>query len=276
MRVAWITDPHLDFCHDVPGFLATVRQRRPDVVLLGGDIAESPRLEETLRAIEDALRVPIFFVLGNHDYYRSSTEDVRRRVRALTHESAHLSWLPAVDVVPLSACTGLVGHDGWCDGRHGNYAVSGVRLNDHWLIADLAGKDHAGRLAAMQCLADDGAAHFARVLPLALAAHQRVIVLTHVPPFREAAWHEGKISDRYYLPHFSSKASGDVILREAMARPDREIIVLCGHTHGAGVCRPLPNLHVLTGAALYGDPRVTLEFDVEASAESLIEASRSR
>lgn len=37
----------------------------------------------------------------------------------------------------------------------------------------------------------------------------------HVPPFREASWHQGRISDDDWLPHFTCKAVGDV-LREAM------------------------------------------------------------
>jgi hypothetical protein len=32
-------------------------------------------------------------------------------------------------------------------------------------------------------------------LPAALGRFRHVVVLTHVPPFREACWHEGRISD---------------------------------------------------------------------------------
>ena len=37
-------------------------------------------------------------------------------------------------------------------------------------------------------------------------------------------------------------------------RPDRELLVLCGHTHTASDCRVLENLEVQTGAADYGAP----------------------
>lgn len=85
-------------------------------------------------------------------------------------------------------------------------------------------------------------------LPQALSEFQHVIFATHVPPFREACWHRGKISDDDWLPHFTCKAVGDVLLEIMKENPDRKLIVLCGHTHGAGEAQQLPNLKVLTGA----------------------------
>jgi hypothetical protein len=46
---------------------------------------------------------------------------------------------------------------------------------------------------------------------------------------------------------------GAVVMR---AHPDRELLVLCGHTHGAGLAEVLPNLRVRTGGAAYGAPVV--------------------
>ena len=34
--------------------------------------------------------------------------------------------------------------------------------------------------------------------------------------------------------------------------------VLCGHTHGEGVSRPVSNVHVYTQGAKYGDPTFRL------------------
>ena len=57
-------------------------------------------------------------------------------------------------------------------------------------------------------------------------------------------------------------------LRDVMAaHPDKEMLVLCGHTHGAGECQVLPNLRVLTGGAEYGRPTVQRMIEVpDASA----------
>jgi hypothetical protein len=83
-------------------------------------------------------------------------------------------------------------------------------------------------------------------------------VLTHVPPFREACWYEGRISDDNWLPYFTCKAMGDVLTRVMRERPQKRMTVLCGHTHGAGEADILPNLHVRTGGAEYGRPEPQL------------------
>jgi predicted MPP superfamily phosphohydrolase len=49
-------------------------------------------------------------------------------------------------------------------------------------------------------------------------------------------------------------------------RPDREMLVLCGHTHGGGFHRPLPNLGVITGAAEYFQPTVQRVLDLGSGA----------
>jgi predicted MPP superfamily phosphohydrolase len=45
--------------------------------------------------------------------------------------------------------------------------------------------------------------------------------------------------------------------------PERELLVLCGHTHGRGACCPLPNVEILTGGAVYGEPEIQRLFDLE-------------
>jgi Icc-related predicted phosphoesterase len=87
--------------------------------------------------------------------------------------------------------------------------------------------------------------------------HDRLILLTHVPPFREACWYEGQISDDQWAPHFTCQAVGETIRQFMRRHPNKQLIVLCGHTHGGGCARPAPNVIVHTGAAQYGSPRVT-------------------
>jgi 3',5'-cyclic-AMP phosphodiesterase len=138
-------------------------------------------------------------------------------------------------------------------------------LNDFGLIGEFDGfdEDPATRLAKLHALGDESADHFRAVLPEALSNFQHVVVLTHVPPFREACWHEGRISDDHWLPFFACKAVGDA-LRDAMAAaPSQQMTVLCGHTHGSGEAQMLPNLCVLTGKAVYGRPCVQRVLEVE-------------
>jgi len=260
-RLAWLTDIHLNFLRHagLGAFFESLPEA--DAFAITGDIGEAHDVTDHLRAFAD--RGPIYFVLGNHDFYRGSIAGVRAEVRELCRDVPNLIWMPDVGIVPLTDSTCLVGHDGWGDGRLGDYQGSGVQLNDWRLIEEFQVLGKQGRLSKLNALGDEAAAHFRAVLPEALKRFRHIIVLTHVPPFRESCWHEGAISDDNWLPHFTCKAVGDA-LREAMAAaPDRQMTVLCGHTHGSGEAQILPNLCVLTGGAVYGKPGVQRVIEVE-------------
>ena len=117
MKAVWITDIHLDFVEEegISRFLESIDRENPDVVLLTGDIGEADSVCGYLERI-DSLQHPICFVVGNHNYYGSSVEEVRKDVSAVVRSSGHLCWMNEGGVVSLSSRTALVGHDGWADG----------------------------------------------------------------------------------------------------------------------------------------------------------------
>ncbi len=264
---AWVTDIHLNFVDKDrrEAFYRSILDARPDVVLVSGDIAEGPELGTFLCEMDAALGRPVYFVLGNHDFYRSSIRKVEEETTKLAAGAERLVWLTKSKAVRLAPRTALVGHDGWGDARLGDWAGSAVMLSDFFAIAELAEVqwDRSALVRTLRRLGDEAAAHLQRVLPEALDAFPRVVVLTHVPPFGEAAWYEGKTSADDWLPFFSCHAVGEVLRQAAAERPDREILVLCGHTHGSGELQVTDNLRVLTGGARYGEPQVcrVLEFD---------------
>lgn len=264
-RAVWLTDVHLNFLsqEQVAGFLASVNEARPDAVLIGGDIAESHDVVEYLEWIDRAIDAPVYFVLGNHDYYYGSIDEVRREVAQCAAESRHLRLLSVSPPVELTPLHGLVGHDGWADARLGDYERSLVSMVDYKLIRELAGLSKQDRWPVLKALADEAAAHICVVLPAALDRYAHVFLLTHVPPLREACWHEGQISDDQWAPHFTCKAMGDALLEIMRSRPDRRLTVLCGHTHGSGEAHPLANFEILTGGASYGAPRIQRVFELE-------------
>ena len=252
-RLAWATDLHLNFASKPvqQALLRNLLAQEADALVVTGDIAEALSFDLYLERLAEGFGKPIYFVLGNHDYYRSSIAEVRDRARRL---GGLLKWLPEAGVVELNPDAALIGHDGWADGRFGGYAKSDVMLSDFNFIAELSNLSKSGRRLAMEKLAEESAAHIRAVLPGALERYDRVIVATHVPPFRQATWHDGKVSDDDWLPFFSSRVAG-VAIEEAVARhPDRKVTVLCGHTHGSGEVSILPNLRVITGGATYGQP----------------------
>ncbi len=262
--LAWATDIHLNFLSPigVDRFGEEIAASGADAAILTGDIAEAPNLVRLLQRLADVAQRPLYFVLGNHDFYRGNVAAVRRAATELTRSSRYLRWLPAAGVIELCPDVALVGVDGWCDGRLGNYMASRVELNDFLAIEDLIGLSKQARLTAIQALADAEASALRPLLDQALARYPKVVIGTHVPPFKEACWHEGKISNDEWLPYFTCRAVGDAIKDAARAFPERVLRVLCGHTHGEGRAQILPNLKVMTGAAEYGEPRLAGVMDL--------------
>jgi Icc-related predicted phosphoesterase len=257
-RLAWLTDIHLDFleAENIRTFCREVTEHCPDALLFGRDIGTATSISSFLLTLENELSCPIYFVLGNHDYYHGSIKEVRQEVQANCKQSESLNWLPLSGVVGLTEQTCLIGHGGWADGRLGDYRNSAVMLNDYLFIKELTGLTPNKRLAVLKKLADEAAAYLRIQLQSALAHYQKVIVLTHVPPFREACWYLGEVADDHWLPHFSCQVVGEVLEEFMLKQTDRTMTVLCGHTHSSGVVEILPNLVVKTGAAAYGQPQL--------------------
>ncbi len=256
-RVVWLTDIHLNF---LPGarsrrFCPKSPRRSPTRVLISGDIGESHDVCDYLGDIHQAVRVPTYFVLGNHDYYHGSIYETRRRVDQFCAERPRLHYLSSDEAHALATHVGVVGHDGWADGRLGDYARSLVMMHDWKLITNWSATPSKAAGNCSRAWATKSAEHLRRVLPPALDEYRDVVLVTHVPPFREACWHEGGISNDQWPPHFTCKATGDAILEVMRAHPDNRLTVLCGHTHGHGETQPLQNVQVITGAAQYGARR---------------------
>ena len=258
MKLAWLTDIHLNFLdpEGVDAFMRSVAVTPCDGILLSGDTAEAPNVVSLLNKLGIVFDGPIYFVLGNHDFYRGSIAGVRSSINDLHDRGSNLHYLPRSGVVGLTEKTCLVGADGWGDGRYGDYWGRRVSVNDWRLIEEFDWLDDTKRLAKLNHLGDEAADHFKAILPGALERFEHVLVITHVSPFRESCWHEGRISDKDWLPHFACKAVGDVLSDAMAGHPEKKMTVLCGHTHGAGEAQILPNLRVLTGGAEYGRPVV--------------------
>ncbi|MCP9496856.1 MAG: metallophosphoesterase [Pyrinomonadaceae bacterium MAG19_C2-C3] len=255
-RLAWATDIHLDFVsfNRVAEFCHAVSQAACGALVITGDIGESDSVVGYLETLAARINIPIYFVLGNHDFYGGRIAEVRTQISALADAHAGLHYLPDAGIVPLNDAVALIGCDGWGDAQLGRGFHSRVVLQDHYLIRDLAALPVMGRFARLRALGEAEAERVRELLPKSLDENQQVIFATHVPPFREACWHQGKISDDDWLPHFTCKAVGDALLEVMRKYPTRKLTVLCGHTHGAGVTHVLPNLVVYTGGARYGMP----------------------
>ena len=253
-NMVWFSDPHFNFFNqtEIDTFLNEVQSHNPDTILISGDIGEAKSILGYLKTLTEKLTAPIYFVMGNHDYYGNSIPAVRNVVSVFCKSYPDLHWLPDCGIVKLSETTALLGHGSWADGRLGNYATSTLELTDYYAIKEfLEAPERDARLKIMQHFGDEGAAYIDEHLPKAMQQYKNVVVVTHPPPFREVTRHMGKISDDNGMPHFSCKAVGDVLLKHCTQYPESNVTVLCGHTHGGGEEHILPNLRVIVATADY-------------------------
>src|SRR5438067_12136053 len=93
-----MTDLHLNFLRPLAlkAFYGKVAAERPDALLVTGDTGEGDTVAGFLADL--AAIAPVYFVLGNHDFYRATIRDVRDRVRT----NPRATWLPPKGPIQLT------------------------------------------------------------------------------------------------------------------------------------------------------------------------------
>ncbi len=260
-KLAWVTDLHLDLvtpASRVEGLISELGLDEPSIsaLLITGDISQSQLLAGHLLELSKSFSRPIYFVLGNHDYYQSSFEAVDRQVGRLELPNVH--WLNKEMSIFLNEETALVGVGGWYDARYGNL-LSSVVLTDWARIHDLRGARYqqGTLIEVLRRRAKQEAKLLESQLRVACEADvTTIIVATHVPPYPEASWYRGQLGNRDYLPWTTNYAVGQVLDRFASWHPEKKFLVLCGHTHWPSTYFT-DNLSVYAGESDYGHPSVS-------------------
>jgi 3',5'-cyclic-AMP phosphodiesterase len=219
------------------------------MLLLGGDIANSRVFGRLLGRIEIEFPGKVALVAGNHDYYHTSIPEFRAAL-ACHHRIGVTVFEPGCQSNPVELSDGvdLCGSGGWGDASAGCADASAMMLNDECMISDLRTRDLNTKL---RVLGQESARHLQEQLEALPKSASCVIILTHVPPWPEACWHEGRQSDAYALPRFCWHAGGVVISQAAERMPQTQFIVLCGHTHSDGIWKH-GNIICHTAGSAYG------------------------
>jgi predicted MPP superfamily phosphohydrolase len=257
-ELIWITDIHEDACspEKMQKFLSKLKHNPASTILIGGDTSNGHKSFEYLKRLYEHTHKNIYFVLGNHDYYTQKIGETRQKAQEINTENSALKYLTNAGVIPLSDKTALIGHDGWADGRIGNFLQSTISLSDYSLIEDLNHLEGAELLAKLNELGDEAAQSLENTLHQAFTNFSQVIVLTHVPPFREVCCYEGKICDDNWGPHFVCVAMGQMILSVAKKHPNKEVLLLCGHSHSDADVQIAPNIRAVAGDVVLGEPAI--------------------
>jgi predicted phosphodiesterase len=263
MQLDWLTDPHLDHLPNEKALIKFVKglnARPSDGLLLTGDIAESATIPQFLEILSGAYRRPVYFVLGNHDYYGGWMVETQERVKEMcvAVPEGILNYMPDAGVVMLSKRTAIVGHDGMYDGREGKPGLK-FAMSDFFLpsgISDFVeafswGSRHL--FDKLRELGEESAAHVKETVREArLQGARRILILTHVPPFLEASYFRGRPSEPGSAPFYVNRSLGDALLELAEQNPKIVMEVFAGHTHGRRVYQARDNLVVRVGSARYG------------------------
>ena len=256
LTLAWVTDPHLNFLspESLESFCGELAGQSVNGLVITGDIAEADTVVPILNKLDQALSFPIYFVLGNHDYYGGNIASIRTQVRQWAASSIRSSWMPAAGVIPLTERSALIGHGGWGDGQVGDFMGSNIGLNDYLMIEDLRGLPKPELLQSLKILGEEAARSLEENLSRSIETYEETILVTHVPPYLESCWYQGQATLNEWTPHFTCGAVGTMLSRLMAEHPEHTLRVYCGHTHNAGVAEIAPNITVYTGGAEYHSP----------------------
>ena len=258
VKTYWITDMHLDSCSS-DEFKKFLKQIEPGSnLIISGDISNSYRLESDLNSIGNGLvdRCQIYFVLGNHDFYGSYINEVRRVVAQFIPWQGNLHYLSDYKS-PIYCNIGkenwaIVGIDGWADARAGHFDMSPDLIRDYKMIHDFTQKNTDTRRRFLNKLGEEEAFKLEQKLNIGVLG-DNVLIVTHVPPYPEAHIYEGQPASNAYLPHFVCVATGEVISDYALKHKDKNIHIICGHTHQECDVKIMDNITVHVGYANYSE-----------------------
>ena len=277
MKIAWATDIHLDSVGDVQEKLEELRQASlfSERVIISGDITVAPLLVDHLQRLDNTFEKPVYFVLGNHDYYFSDIMTTRRSVAGMCRSMAYMRYLATTPYVKLTPDVALLGHDGWYDAMNGDPRNEDVVMNDWLKIRDFStairssfsGKvlDKNVIISIARAICKASVAHIVDGIKAAIRdKNKHVIVVTHVPPFKESYnsdKHRG-LNVSSALPWYTSKMMGDALFAAAKAYPQIKFTILSGHAHSHYDEYLLNNLNVRVGKSMYGSPQLAGFIDI--------------
>lgn len=208
-----------------------INREQPAGLFLTGDISSGPKVDDDLVYLASNLNCPIYFVLGNHDYYHSSITGTNQRMKALCSHHPNLHWMTEAGVIKLNKRVGLIGTEGWYDGGIGNPDY--LLLTTDWILIHETRSmpTMSDRIDFFRDCAEKSTLLMKSRLEEALETFKTVYLLTHFPPWKEATRDEGTLLETYWLPYNVNVRMGKMI-EDVMAKHKKQkIVVLAGHTH---------------------------------------------
>lgn len=246
VKIIFLTDLHLNrmFSWQRSSFYKKIIKENPGAIIITGDISNGNNLYNDLVFLA-SLKTPIYFTLGNHEFWKSSFEEITSQVRELCKIFPNLIWLTESDIVPLKYQTFLIGADGWYDGRSGveNYLRFSI---DRLYIKEYKGKTFDEQLNLMRSLADNATDSIIKKLNQAIDIGAKTIyIATHFPPYKEASRSRIPILKDFWKSYDINFNLGERV-KEIANIKDINIIFISGHVHKEKILQVSNNILSIT------------------------------
>lgn len=258
-NLLWMSDLHLDLtpAKNCGRLLRDLKYTAYDAAVITGDTAASPSLCHHLELLAHAcFPRPLFFVLGNHDFYGSSLNATQIGVRNLCHRVSNLHHLQEHGVVWLNTHTVLIGHHGWADARCGWGAKTCIRSPDHGCIDDFLTLDETACFELMSQLGNAATRWVRKNLNTVLRKADTLIIATHVPAFETSAHYNGSPCGPCHSPHYVNASLGGLLIGTARHNIQKQFTILSGHTHSQVQEHILTNLISRVAGTKRGFPKI--------------------
>lgn len=239
----WATDIHLNYFTDeyICNFgKALAKEYKAKGLIISGDISLGNKLERNLKTLSSAVQMPIYYVLGNHDYWYSSFSEVDHLTDKLSADNSLIDLNKSL--IKINEDTILIGFTGWYDCRFGKIN-SEISMSDWSKISDYKDQDP---ISVSQKRSSFYSSFKERALSLQDLGVKNQIIVTHFPPFEKLI--KGKKDAK---PFYGSSDSGNMLL--ALGNHYNKLICLSGHTHSKASYH-LNNLSCYVGEACRGKP----------------------
>ena len=253
-KILWLTDTHLTFSFlwKKYSLIKYLKNIGADALFLSGDISNGFFIDYIIYYLANHLNIPIYFVLGNHDYYFKNISNIHNDLKFLTKKYENLHWLTENDVLELKPNICVIGSEGWYDCNYDD--INYLKLNlDLKFIRDFRKiKKYEQKFQTLKDMANNSANLIEKKLLNALnLGYKQIYLITHIPPFKEATKDEGTILESFWLPYNANSILGEKIKNIMVNFPDRKLTILCGHTHDRVTININNNIECRTNSANY-------------------------
>lgn len=250
-KYLWFTDTHFNrvYFWNLIKFFLKIRKENPVGIFLTGDISDGKTTIFYLKLLASLIKIPIYFILGNHDLYFSSFDKTFRKIRKTCGKYSNLIWMTESELIFLNQEVGLIGVDGWYDARLGNPSYLAITID--WVMIkdfrELSNMDE--RIEAFRNKAKKSVELLEKKLIQALDKFKTVYILTHMPPWKQATRDEGTLLESFYLPYNVNLGMGEMIEKIMKNNSTKNVVILTGHTHHPEFIRVSKNIFCQVGEA---------------------------